>query len=99
MQSVSAMALSGMTAAVSSAGSSAHNLANLETVGFKRELSVQESSPAGGVSTRVERSPLAGSSIEADVVGLLSAKQSFLANLAVFRASDEMAGTLLDLDA
>lgn len=31
------------------------------------------------------------------MVGLLEAKNSFLANLAVFRSSDAMAGALLDM--
>jgi flagellar hook protein FlgE len=99
MQSVSAIAVSGMTSAVSSLGSSAHNLANLGTTGFNRELSSFESLPGGGVTARVERAPQSGNAIEADMVGLLAAKHSFLTNLAVFRASDAMAGVLLDIGA
>lgn len=99
MQSVSAIALSGMNAAVSSLGSSAHNLANLGTAGFKREISSHHAVAGGGVTSQAERAPLPGNAIEADMVGLFSAQHSFLANLAVFRASDAMAGTLLDMGA
>jgi flagellar basal body rod protein FlgC len=99
MQPVSAIAKSGMTAAVSSLASSAHNLANLGTEGFKRQLSSPHTSPAGGVIDHVERAPRSGHAIEADMIGLLSAKHSFLANLAVFRASDAMAGSALDISA
>ena len=38
-----------------------------------------------------------GSSLESDMVGQLQAKNSFLANLAVFKTSDKMTGALLDL--
>ena len=99
MQSVSAIALSGMTAAISSLGSSAHNLANQGTAGFRRELASQEPLEGVGVTTRIDRAPQPGNAIEMDMVGLLSARTSFLANLAVFRASDAMAGTLLDISA
>ena len=40
-----------------------------------------------------------GDSLESDVVGLLQAKNAFLANLAVFRAGDRMMGALLDIRA
>jgi flagellar basal body rod protein FlgC len=97
MQPVSAIALSGMTAATSSLGSSAHNIANLGTAGFKRQLASQEALEGGGVVTRFDRAVAPGSAIEADMVGLLSAKNAFLANLAVFRASDAQSGVLLDI--
>ncbi len=96
MQSVSAIALSGMTAATSSLAVSGHNLANLGTVGFRRQLASHETSASGGVASQVDTAPEAGNAIEADMVALLTAKNAFLANLAVFRASDAMAGTLLD---
>jgi flagellar hook protein FlgE len=96
MQSVSAIALSGMTSATASVGASAHNLANLGTAGFRRQIALPESLPSGGVTSRLDSAAEPGNAIENDLVGLLSAKHSFLANLAVFRTSDEMAGTLLN---
>jgi flagellar hook protein FlgE len=35
--------------------------------------------------------------MESDLVGLLQAKNGFLANLAVFRTSHQMMGSLLDV--
>jgi flagellar hook protein FlgE len=40
-----------------------------------------------------------GSSLETDVVSQLQAKNAFLANLAVFKTSDKMAGALLNIQA
>ena len=76
---------------------SAHNIANLGTDGFRRQQVVQSDSTSGGASVSLSRAPDAGSSMEADMVGLLQAKSAFLANLAVFRASDRMMGSLLDV--
>jgi flagellar hook protein FlgE len=96
MQSVSSIALSGMTSATANLGASAHNLANLGTAGFRRQITSPENLPSGGVTSRLDSAPESGNAVETDLVGLLSAKHSFLANLAVFRTSDAMAATLLD---
>jgi flagellar hook protein FlgE len=96
MQSVSTMALSGMAVATASLGVSGHNLANLGTAGFRRQIASPETLPSGGVTSRLNSAVEPGNAIETDLVGLVSAKHSFLANLAVFRTSAEMAGTLLD---
>jgi hypothetical protein len=37
--------------------------------------------------------------METDIVGLLQSKNAFLANLAVFRTSDRMLGSLFDTNA
>src|SRR5687768_18494801 len=91
MQSISTIALSGMSAATSRLGSSAHNLANSGTAGFRREPASQESLEGGGSTSRSARAELPGTAIETDMLALLSAKNSFLANLAVFRTADELA--------
>lgn len=99
MQSVSAIARTGMSAAMSNLGSAAHNIANLGTDGFRREQVSQIALEDGGVATVRDRAPSPGSEIERDVVTQLAAKNSFLANLAVFRASDAMTGSLLSIRA
>jgi len=99
MGPVSSIALSGMNAAQSSLGSSAHNIANLGTPAFRREEVQQRTGAAGGVSTTVTRAALPGNDPLRDVVSQLSARNAFLANLAVFRTSNEMASTLLRLRA
>ena len=96
MNSSFAIALSGMNAAQTGLQVSAHNIANLGTAGFRRQQVAQRAEPAGGVGTLLSRSAEAGNALETDVVGLLQAKNAFLANLAGFRTSDRMLGTLLD---
>lgn len=83
MMITATQALSGMNRSQDSLQRHAHNLANLGTEGFRR-------------STGSGQATAAGAAIETDVVGQLQAKNAFLANLAVFRTSDAMAGSLLD---
>lgn len=97
MPCISSISLSGMNAAQTRLLASAHNIANLRTDGFRREQVVQSAEAAGGVAASVKRSPVDGSAPETDLVGLLQAKNSFLANLAVFRTGDRMMGALLDV--
>ncbi len=97
MTSVFAIATSGIRAADAALRTSAHNLANLETAGFRRERVVNTAQADGGVETSTMRSQVEGSSIEDDLVAQLQAKNAFLANLAVFRGSSPVAGSLLDV--
>jgi flagellar hook protein FlgE len=97
MSSSSAIALSGMSAARVGIQASAHNIANLNTEGFRRQQVVQSAAPSGGVGVSLSQAGEAGNAPETDVVALLQAKNSFLANLAVFRTGDRMMGSLLDL--
>ncbi len=52
---------------------------------------------AGGVVASIEPAAVSGHALEREVVDQLVAKNAFLANLAVFRTADQIAGTLLDL--
>jgi flagellar hook protein FlgE len=97
MQPIAATALSGMNAATTHLGAAAHNVANLETAGFQRQIAANQTQADGGVQTQLMQAPDAGNALENDMVGLLTAKNAFLANLAVFRAHDQMAGSTLDL--
>lgn len=99
MASISSIALSGMNAAQTTLNSSAHNIANMNTSGFRRQEVVQSAQAGGGVGTNLTTASGAGASLETDVVAQLQAKNSFLASLAVFKTSDQMAGALLDLKA
>jgi hypothetical protein len=96
MSSVSAISLSGMNAAQTALGASAHNIANLTTAGFQRQQVVQSNVAGGGVSTSLTNATQAGNAMADDMVGQLVAKNQFLANLAVFKTSDQMMGALLD---
>jgi flagellar hook protein FlgE len=86
-----------MKAAQTALNASAHNIANMNTADFRRQEVLQSAQSEGGVSTTLPTASVAGSSLEADVVGQLQAKNSFLANLAVFKTSDKMAGALLNV--
>ena len=96
MASLSSIALSGMSAAQSALQVSANNIANVSTDRFRREQLVQSSREGGGVETKVVQAAEAGSALEADIVAQLQAKNAFLANLAVFKTSNQLAGALLD---
>jgi flagellar hook protein FlgE len=96
MTSISSIALSGMNAAQTTLNSSAHNVANLNTTGFRRQEVVQSEQAGGGVATVMMKSSAEGAALETDVVAQLQAKNAFLANLRVFKTGNEMAGALLD---
>jgi flagellar hook protein FlgE len=99
MNSTSSIALSGMQTAQLLLDTSANNVANVSTPGYKRQEVVQSVQPQGGVTGTVRRSETEGPSLEADVISQLVAKNAFLANLSVFKTSDKMAGALLSLRA
>jgi len=88
-----------MNAAQTQLNVSAHNIANLGTENFKRQEVTQTPQSGGGVATSVGQSSATGPSLETDVVSQLQAKNAFLANLAVFKTSDKMAGALLNITA
>ena len=96
MSSISAISLSGMNVAQTALDASAHNIANLATRGFRREQVAQATTSSGGVTATLTQASAPGNATETDMVGQLVAKNSFLANLAVFRTSDKMLGALLD---
>lgn len=95
MTSISSIALSGMHAAQAALDTAAHNVANANTPGFRRQELTQTALAGTGVATAVTRSSTEGPALETDLVGQLQAKNAFLANLAVFKTSDQMAGALL----
>lgn len=96
MTSLSAIALGGMHAAQTALGASAHNIANLGTPGSRRQLVVQSTVADGGVAAALRPAGQPGPALERDLVGLLVAKNQFLANLAVFKTGDALMGSLLD---
>lgn len=96
MASTSSISLSGMNAAQARLDSAAHNVANTNTVRFRRQEVVQTEQKEGGVATSLTKSTVEGSALETDMVAQLQAKNAFLANLALFKTSNQMAGALLD---
>ena len=96
MTSLSTISHSGMQAAQAALGASAHNIANLATPGFRRQQASSDSLAGGGVAATVHQAGRPGNAVEADMVDQLVAKNHFLANLALFRTSDQLVGSLLD---
>jgi flagellar basal-body rod protein FlgC len=93
---------------------SANNTANVNTDGFKRSRALASEGPAGSVvveiSKSIEPGPLydvsglglvEGSNVDLvdEIIGRISAKRMFEANLSVFRTADEMEEALLDIKA
>jgi flagellar basal body rod protein FlgB len=76
--------------------SAASNIANMSTENYRRQEVSQTAQAGGGVSTSVSRASVEGAALETDVLAQLEAKNSFLANLAVFKTSNHMQGALLD---
>ena len=99
MASITLIALSGMNAAQTQLNVSAHNIANINTAGFKRQEVTQTAQAQGGVNASVGTASVAGSAPLDDVVTQLQAKHAFIANLAVFKTQDKIAGALLDKSA
>lgn len=88
-----------MQAAQTRLQSSAHNIANADTEGFHRQEVVQTAETTGGVYTEVKRAAVPGAETIADALNQIAAKQDFMANLAVFKSSNQMLGHLLDAQA
>lgn len=89
-----------MDAAQTYLQASAHNVANLNTDGFTRQEVSQSSTKEGGTLATVSMSASGpGNNLETDMVQQLQAKNAFLVNLSVFKASNEMIGNLLDTTA
>ena len=92
-------ALSGMNAASLRLDTSAHNIANSMTPGFKRQSTLQEAAPGGGVRASVTQAEAEGTSLAEDLVTQIDASYQFKANLKVVQTQDRMLGALLDMRA
>ncbi len=99
MNSLASISLSGMNAAQTRMSTSAHNIANAMTEGFRGQDVVQQAVPDGGVSTAVVNAADQQRAMETDVVQQLQAKNAFLANLAVFKSGNQTLGALLNTQA
>ncbi len=96
MNVASSIAQSGLNAAQRHMGSSAHNIANVETDNFHREEVTQEAVAGGGVKASLRRAPVPGEALNKDLVEQKSAGYAFDANLKVIQTEKKMMGQLLD---
>lgn len=100
-------ALSGTRAAQLRLDSSAHNVANVQTPDFRRQVVTQTARPGqGGVDAQVDREAVTQAPtadgfgrLAEDLVGQRLSLYSFEANLRTVQAHDRMLGTLLDTQA
>lgn len=100
MASISSIAHSGLQAAQQKLNSSAHNVANMNTQGFRSvEVSQEAVEPQGGVRTRTGRAAQEGVALEKEAVDQMEATYSFSANLQVMKTQERMLGSLLDTHA
>lgn len=100
MSSVGSIASSGLRAAQLQMDSSAHNVANANTPGFKAQTVALQAEPdQGGVQSSVGRAADAGTSLETEAVNQIQSLYSFAANLQMLRTQDRMMGSLLDTKA
>lgn len=97
MSPISSTALSGLNAASLQLQSSAHNIANAQTPGFRRQLVQQSAEPSGGVRATVSQAAVPGESLAEDIVGQMAASVVYRANLQTLRTERDLTGTLLDV--
>ena len=100
MSSLLSIASSGLQAAQLRLNASAHNVANLNTPGFKGQTVQQQAvPPTGGVQARTAQAARPGVALEAEAVEQITASYAFKANALVLRSTQSMLGSLLDLHA
>jgi hypothetical protein len=99
MSPIASIALSGLNAASSRLETAAHNIANAQTVGFRRQLVQQTAQMEGGVTVSIGRAAATGDALIEDVVAQMSAVHAFEANVMTLKAQDGLLGSLLDATA
>ena len=99
MSPIASIALSGLHAASSRLKTAAHNIANAQTAGFRRQLVQQTAQAEGGVTVSIGRAAEAGDALIEDVVAQMAATHAFEANVLTLKAQDRLFGSLLDVTA
>jgi flagellar hook protein FlgE len=99
MSSIASIALSGLNATSSQLATAAHNIANAQTPGSRRQLMQQAAQPDGGVVVSISQAAETGEALAEDVVTQMSATYAFKANVLTLKTQDCMLGSMLDLTA
>ncbi len=100
MSPIASIALSGLNAASSQLATAGHNIANVQTPGFRRQLAQQSAqAEGGGVVVSIGQAAETGDALAEDVVTQIAATYAFKANVLTLKAHDRMLGSLLDLKA
>lgn len=96
MSSVSAIAMSGLQAAQTRLDSSANNVANAQTEGYRRQRVDQTAQEQGGVRTEVSKEPEPGVDLAEEMVEQKMAVYAFKANAKMIQTDTATIGSLLD---
>lgn len=99
MSSISAIGVSGANAATTRMDVATHNIANVQTEKFQRQVVNQQSQESGGVSTSVAQAQEIGPDLAKDLIEQKMATYSYRANLRSIQADQQMMGSLLDIKA
>ena len=99
MSPIASIALSGLNAASSQLATAAHNIANAQTPGFRRQLVQQTAQPEAGVVVSISQAAEAGEALAEDMVTQMAATYAFKANVLTLKTQDRMLGSLLDMTA
>lgn len=99
MRPAADIARSGLSAAMLRLDSVAHNIANAQTAGFRRQQVVQQAQSGGGVAADTTRAGQIGTDLATELVEQMQALYAFKANLQVIKVQDRMIGSLLDTQA
>ena len=100
MASFVSIAFSGLQAAQLRLDSAAHNVANMNTSGFKRQTVTQEAVPElGGTRASLGQASTEGVALEQEVVDQMSATYAFKASVQVLRTQERTLGSLLNVKA
>lgn len=101
MASLSSIGNSGLQAAQLRLDASAHNVAHMNTPGYRRQVVEQQAVADGaGVRATVAREASEkGAALEQEAVEQMSATYAFKASLQVLKTQGQMMGTLLDVKA
>ncbi|MBR7777426.1 flagellar basal body protein [Undibacterium rugosum] len=104
--------LSGMRAAQTALDVSSHNIANMNTQGFKPQQIIQSENGTGGVSTAIRASATesaetantseiaaSGTDAATEVVNSLRFRATFDLNAKMVKTADELLGTLVNTKA
>jgi flagellar hook-associated protein FlgK len=88
MNNLSAIATSGMNAAMQGMDAAAHNIANEQTPDFHRQTVLRTAQPEGGVTVTLSQEAQAGTTLSSDVVQQMVELYTFKATpFKVFLAS------------
>jgi flagellar hook-associated protein FlgK len=99
MNITSTTALSGVQAATQRLNTAAHNIANVNTPDFQRQVVNLQTQEQAGVLTTIGKAEEIGAALAADLVEQMDAAAAYRANMRMIQADQQTTGSLLDLKA